>query len=211
MATRRRPPAIGRLKSFSDAVLAIVLTLLVLDLLPDAVQSPRQLLDNWPSYLAYLIAFLTIGSVWVNHTEQMSRIRTANPVVLFLNLGILLGASLAPWPTALIAHSLKDGDRADQIAALAVFTLVSVLLSVPWFAMDLYLAKRPQMLVSPDDAGWMRRHAVNSGLTVVTGVASLGLAFLSPIAALLLYLPVFSAFIISRLLERPSPEADDEE
>jgi uncharacterized membrane protein len=211
MATRKRPPAIARLRSFSDAVLAIVLTLLVLELLPDVAQSPRALLDNWPSYLAYLTAFLTIGSVWVNHTEQMSRVRRANPVVMFLNLGVLLGASLVPWPTALISHALKDGTRADQIAAMVVFTLVACLLSVPWVALDLYLARRPQFLASPEDAPWMRRHALTSAATILTALVSLGIAFISPLVSLLIYLPVFAAFIVARLLERAPVEADDDE
>lgn len=191
----------GRLEAFSDAVFAIVLTLLVLDLLPKDAQSPRELLESWPSYLAYLTAFLTIGTVWLNHNEAIAHVRHTNPVVLLLNLALLLGASLVPWPTVLASHALTGGDRADQIAAMVVFALVTVLISVPWMALDLYLARHPQLMNSSRDVAWMRRHAFISAGTVLVAGVSVGVAFLSPLASLVLYLPVFAAFIAARVVE----------
>ena len=189
----------GRLEAFSDAVFAIVLTLLVLDLLPRGAQSPQQLLANWPTYLAFLAAFLTIGIVWLNHTQAMSRIRSANPIVLTLNLGLLLGASLVPWPTALISAALEDGDRADQIAAIFVFAIVTTLISVPWLALDLYLLRHPQLLSSEQDVSWMRAHARISIATLIGAAVSIALAFVSPLASLVLYLVIEATFIVLRL------------
>ena len=194
----------GRLEAFSDAVFAIVLTLLVLDLLPDGAQTPRQLLESWPAYLAYLTAFLTIGTVWLNHKEAIERVRYADPIVLLLNLALLLGASLVPWPTVLVSNALTEGDRADQIAAMMVFAVVTVLISVPWVVLDLYLARRPRLLSSSQDVPWMRRHALISAGTLLIAGVSVAVAFISPLASLLLYLPVFAAFITARILETPS-------
>ena len=201
------PQRTGRLEAFSDAVLAIVLTLLVLELLPDGARSPQELLEDWPTYVAYLTAFLTIGVVWLNHHEAVSRIRYADPIVLLLNLAVLLGASLVPWPTSLMSKALQDGERADQIAAMVVFALVAVLISVPWLGMDLYLARHPRLLQSADGAAWMRRHALTSTGTLLIAGVSVGVAFLSPLLSLLLYLPVFAAFIAARVIETRAGDA----
>jgi uncharacterized membrane protein len=198
-----------RLEAFSDAVFAIVLTLLVLELIPRSAQSPKQLLDNWPSYLAYLAAFLTIGIVWLNHNQAISRLRKANPVVLVLNLGLLLGSSLVPWPTALLSTALKNGNRPDQIAAIFVFALVTVLISVPWLALDVYLVRHPQLLGSAQDRAWMRTHARASIATIIAALVSIGVAFVSPLASLVLYLLIAVTFIVLRLRDRDTEEIAD--
>lgn len=202
MAKRELRGGIGRLEAFSDAVLAIVLTLLVLDLLPKSAQSPAQLLGDWPTYLAFLAAFLTIGITWLNHNQSISRVSTANPVVLVLNLGILLGATLVPWPTALVAAALQRGNRADQFAAIVVFAVVTVVISIPWLALDLYLVRHPHLLESADDAKWMLGHARISVGTIVGGALSIVIAIWSPLAALLLYLIVSAVFVAVALRER---------
>ena len=204
MAATELQKRTGRLEAFSDAVFAIALTLLVLDLLPTDAQGPRELLEDWPAYLAYLTAFLTIGTVWLNHNEAIARVREANPVVLLLNLAVLLGGSLVPWPTVLVSNAFTEGDRADEIAAMVVFAVVTVLISVPWVVLDLYLARHPSLLTSSQDVAWMRRHAyISAGTLVIAGV-SVGIAFLSPLAALVLYLPVFAVFIVARIVESGS-------
>ncbi|MBI5160599.1 MAG: DUF1211 domain-containing protein [Micrococcales bacterium] len=201
MGTRARTSGTGRLEAFSDAVLAIVLTLLVLDLLPDGARTPAQLLEAWPTYLAFLAAFLTVGVVWLNHREAVARIRAASPVVQVLNLGVLLGASLMPWPTALISAALERGDASAQIAAIFVFAVVTVIISVPWLALDLHLIRHPALLRSDEDAAWMRAHARASVATIAAAPVSIGLAFVSPIASLVLYLVVVVVFFVVRLRE----------
>ncbi len=207
MARRPRGEGVGRLEAFSDGVFAIVLTLLVLDLLPARAQSPIQILEAWPTYLAFLAAFLTIGIMWLNHYRAMSKLRRADPVLLVLNLGLLLGASLVPWPTALIARALEDGDRTDQIAALFVFALVTVLISLPWLGIDLHLVRHPRLLRSREDVAWMRRHARTSIATIAAAGVSIGVAFVSPLAALVLYVVIALTFILQRL--REGDDGDD--
>ncbi|MBW8870898.1 MAG: DUF1211 domain-containing protein [Leifsonia sp.] len=201
MEKRARLPGMGRLESFSDAVLAIVLTLLVLELLPDGAKSPEQLLQDWPTYLAFVTAFLTVGVVWLNHNQAVSRIRRADPTVQVLNLGVLLGASLMPWPTALISAALQDGDRPAQIAAIFVFAIVTVLISVPWLVLDLYLIRHPALLTSSSDESWMSKHAQVSAATIVAAGISVALAFISPLASLILYAVVVAVFLVVRLRE----------
>jgi len=89
----------GRVEAFSDGVMAIAITLLVLDLkVPplDAV-TPGGLLSalaaRWPSYVAYLAAFLTIGIIWLNHRTLVDRIARFDARLHWLNLMLLLGVA----------------------------------------------------------------------------------------------------------------------
>lgn len=198
---RKRAEGMSRFEAFSDAVLAIVMTLLVLELLPDGAQSPEQLLAAWPTYLAFVTAFLTVGVVWLNHNQMVSRIRRADPVVQVANLGILLGATLMPWPAALISSALEEGDRAEQIAAILVFAIVTVVISVPWLALDLYLVRHPSLLVSAADTSWFRSHSRISLWTLAAAGVSIALAFASPLASLVLYAVVVVSFLVVRLRE----------
>ena len=81
----------GRMEGFSDGVFAFAITLLVLDL---AIHPPggalRQLFHAWPSYVAYLISFLTIGGAWLGHTALTDRLTQVDSLFLRLNLLLLL-------------------------------------------------------------------------------------------------------------------------
>jgi uncharacterized membrane protein len=82
----------GRLEAFSDGVFAIAITLLVLDLaVPLREETPpgalgRTLAGQWPSYVAYLVSFLVIGIIWVNHHGVFSRVRQVDRVTCHRHL-----------------------------------------------------------------------------------------------------------------------------
>jgi TMEM175 potassium channel family protein len=82
----------GRLVAFSDAVFAITITLLVLEIRPpsDYTSLLHGLAALWPSYLAYAVTFLFIGQVWANHHVMFDHIRAADRVVLLLNTLLLM-------------------------------------------------------------------------------------------------------------------------
>src|ERR1041385_9184169 len=103
----------ARLEAFSDGVYAIAITLLVLDLKVPMVQDGKlasALLHQWPMYFAFLISFAFIGIMWVNHHRLFNHIRRCDNRLLFLNLLLLLGVTVVPFPTALLAAHLKGGD-----------------------------------------------------------------------------------------------------
>jgi uncharacterized membrane protein len=111
----------GRLETFADGVFAIAATLLILSV--DArVGSPRgaalrdELLAAWPSYVAYLVSFLTIGIIWANHHTVMNQIGRADRTFLILTVGFLLVVAFIPLPTRLVAEFIgKDGARAATV------------------------------------------------------------------------------------------------
>ena len=105
----------GRVEAFSDGVFAIAITLLILDLaVPPRASTPDGYLaaalgHEWPSYFAYLVSFLVIGIIWVNHHSVFARVRQVDRVVLFANLLLLLTVSAIPFPTQLLAEYLTGG------------------------------------------------------------------------------------------------------
>jgi uncharacterized membrane protein len=104
-----RPP--GRLVAFSDAVFAITVTLLVLEIRPptDYTNLLHGLAVLWPSYLAYALTFLFIGQVWANHHVMFDHIRAADRVILLLNTLVLMIVAFLPFTTSVLAGALRSG------------------------------------------------------------------------------------------------------
>ena len=94
----------GRMEAFSDGVLAIAITLLVLELAVRPPGSPlEQFLRGWPSYFVYLISFLTIGAAWLAHNSLTDDLDHVDRIFLRLNLLFLLSVAFLPFPTRLVA------------------------------------------------------------------------------------------------------------
>ena len=101
-----------RAEAFSDGVFAIAITLLVLDLrLPGAGPEHHtliyQLLHDWPQYFAYVVSFLTIGIMWMNHHTIFAHITRVDRPLLVINLLLLMAVVAIPFPTSLVAEHLQ--------------------------------------------------------------------------------------------------------
>lgn len=110
----------GRLEAFSDGVFAIAITLLILEIkVPvetEGVLLTDQLLALWPSYLAFLTSFATIGIMWINHHGLFRHMQSADHWLMVINLLLLLGVTFVPFPTALLAEHITKSDA--NIAAM---------------------------------------------------------------------------------------------
>lgn len=130
----------NRLEAFSDGVFAIAITLLIIEIRPPHLEtgqgSPelvRALLDLWPAYLGYVISFLTIGIMWINHHYIFGFIARTDPTLVALNTLFLLCVAFIPFPTALLAEYL--GHPGQQVAALAYggwFTVTAITYNLLW-------------------------------------------------------------------------------
>jgi uncharacterized membrane protein len=93
----------ARLEAFSDGVFAIAITLLVIELRPPELHAGQRLAQalwqQWPSYLAYLVSFATIGVLWLNHHWLFEQVVQVDGPLLVLNLAWLLWTALLPFPT----------------------------------------------------------------------------------------------------------------
>src|SRR4051794_29311017 len=124
-----------RTEAFSDGVFAIAITLLVLDLVvPTHAEAAEHglahaLASEWPAYFAYLVSFLIIGIIWVNHHGMFDRVRFVDRPVLFANLLLLLTVSLIPFPTRLLADYLTAAEGSHVAAAVYSATMLAMGLS----------------------------------------------------------------------------------
>lgn len=127
----------GRIEAFSDGVFAVAITLLIFDIHVPASSAGRlgpALLRQWPSYVSFLLSFSFIGIMWVNHHRLFTHIRLADNLLLFWNLLLLLGVSVVPFPTALLANRyFTPGDR---VIAAAVFNgayfVIAIFFNILW-------------------------------------------------------------------------------
>jgi uncharacterized membrane protein len=90
----------SRLEAFSDGVLAIIITIMVLELRPPEGEHLADLLDSTTSFLTYVLSFVYIGIYWNNHHHMFQLVRRVNGTVLWANLHLLFWLSLYPFTTA---------------------------------------------------------------------------------------------------------------
>ena len=119
-----------RAEAFSDGVFAIAITLLVLGLrlpgtTPGCTSLTCQLLAAWPQYFAYVVSFLTIGIMWMNHHTILAHVTRVDRTLLVLNLLLLMGVVAIPFPTTLVAQHLRGtggpaGAGADGLVMIAI-------------------------------------------------------------------------------------------
>jgi uncharacterized membrane protein len=130
-----------RLEAFSDGVFAIAITLLVLEIHvpgPGSGESlGHKLLAQWPSYAAFVVSFLTIGIIWINHHAMIRRLRQADHSILVWNLLLLMTVSVLPFTTALMAAYLKESD--GESLAAAVYSGSFLLMGVVFAGMNRHI------------------------------------------------------------------------
>jgi uncharacterized membrane protein len=176
----------GRLEAFSDGVFAIAITLLVLELsVPeeDFDDLLAGILDQWPSYLAYLTSFLTIGGVWLVHHGIVRRMRYADTWFVRVNLLLLLAVSFLPFPTKLVAEAIAS-TSAERVAVLfygATLFVISAIVA----AMGRYVAAREALRgegVTPTE------------MRTVVALSEPGLGFYLGLLVLAIFAPKVAAF-----------------
>ncbi len=129
----------GRIEAFSDAVFAIAITLLVLEIkVPshEVVESSglaSALLALYPSYLAFILSFATILVTWVNHHRLFNVIRRSDHTFLYWNGFLLLFITFVPFPTALLAEYLLHPDASVAAGVYAgTFLVIAIAFSGLW-------------------------------------------------------------------------------
>ena len=193
------------MEAFSDGVFAIAITLLVLQIgVPGGSENDllRALVAEWPSYMAYLVSFATIGAVWFGHTVITEYLHHANSTFIQLNL-LLLVVSFLPFPTRLLAEYTREA-KAERIAATAYGTnllLTLIRVSVVWrYAVQAQLV-RPD-LADEDVKTLTNRLPPTLGVYVVMIIVGLFLPVLAVLGYLVLALIILIPF--SALWHRPN-------
>src|ERR671923_1567424 len=180
-----------RVEAFSDAVFAITITLLVLEIGRPEVGNGdlgAALLDQWPEYLAFAVSFFYVGVIWLNHHALFASIRQVDLGFNWINLGILGTSALVPFPTGVLASALSEGSHADQQAAVVLYGIVAALMSAAWIPVFPYLHRHPDLLVDRSEARVLRAQRSRPWVGVVSFGAAAILGYLfGPVFAIPLF------------------------
>jgi uncharacterized membrane protein len=127
----------GRLEAFSDGVLAIIITIMVLELAPPHGTELKDLQDLAPVFLSYVLSFVIIGIYWSNHHHLLQAARAVDGRVLWANLHLLFWLSLFPFGTGWMGENefaslpVAGYGVVLLLAAVAYFILVRALIAAP--------------------------------------------------------------------------------
>lgn len=177
-----------RTEAFSDGVFAIAITLLVLELAVPSRQEAAEeglghaLAHEWPAYFAYLVSFLVIGIIWVNHHTMFDKVRLVDRPVLFANLALLFTVALIPFPTRLLSEYLTAG--ADSHVAAAVYSATMLAMGLAYAGLWLTLTRDVNLLQEGIDPRSSRIALRRFGVGAVIYLATIGLSFVSALATL---------------------------
>jgi uncharacterized membrane protein len=175
----------ARVETFADGVMAIAITLLILEVRvphPTSGSLVTALAREWPSYAGYVVSFLTIGIIWVNHHQMFKLIARVTHGFLMLNVIFLMAIAFLPFPTALVADYIRvpDSRKAATVVYGLTMIAIAVMFNVVWRS-----ASRNGRLLIPgvDKAGVERISRSYLGGPIAYTVATL-VAFVSPFLSL---------------------------
>src|SRR5439155_23100092 len=132
-------------------------TLIVIDpsVPPETTDLPAAPPRLWPAYAAYLVSFLTIGIIWVNHHTLLEHCRRVDRRFLYLNLLLLVAVAIVPFPTALVAQYILDARAAT--AALVVYGIGGLLIAIAFSGVFFYATAGGGIIADTAEAKRLRR------------------------------------------------------
>ncbi|BAF71829.1 TMEM175 family protein [Sulfurovum sp. NBC37-1] len=128
----------NRLEAFSDGVLAIVITILILDLKTPREPTLDALLSLWPVYVAYVISFITVFMSWLNHHHIFNNFSTVNYKILWVNGFFLFAVSQIPFATAFVGETRWGSELPIMLYGI---TMMVVVLASIWLRLSVSIPK----------------------------------------------------------------------
>ncbi|MEP6640947.1 MAG: TMEM175 family protein [Gaiellales bacterium] len=190
----------ARLEAFSDGVFAIAITLLVLDLHVPEV-APGALADalgrQWPADVSYVVSFVTIGIIWVNHHNLMRHLDHTDRGLLFLNVLFLMTVAVLPYPTALVSHYARTP---NATTAALVYGGTMVTMALLFNALWHYAIRGRRLLVAgadPREVSGITRSYLPGPVLYLTGTL---VALVDADASLVIYALIAAFYVASSSL-----------
>jgi len=191
-----------RMEAFSDGVLAIVITIMILELKPPDGAGFGALREVLPAFLAYVLSFIYLGIYWVNHHHMLRATEHVNGKILWANLHLLFWLSLVPAATAWL------GEHPAATAPTAVYGLTLLMPSIAYFILQnaIIAHEGPSSSLAAAVGG-----DVKGKISPLLYLAAIGLAFVRPWLADAIFVLVALMWLVpdrrieSRLSHPPHP------
>lgn len=190
----------NRLETFSDGVMAIAITLLVLEIdVPPSGGLTEGLLHLWPSYVAYAVSFIVIGAIWINHHAMFQHIRRSDDRFLLFNVAQLMFIAFLPFPTAVLAKALHNSEGEAVAAAFygGTLTMIGIFVTASWY----YAAYKRRLLrqeLTSEEANRIGRRFIVGPVGYALGSVA---AFVSPWLAVLTFVGLNVFFLWPRKMK----------
>jgi uncharacterized membrane protein len=184
----------GRLEAFSDGVIAVIITIMVLEMKVPHGDDPTALLPLIPVFVSYVLSYVYVGIYWNNHHHMLHATKTVNGPILWANLHLLFWLSLIPFVTGWMGE--------NHFAEIPVATYGGVLLmsAISYYVLSrcLITHEGPQSIL-----GGAVRKDFKGRISVVIYVAAIALSFVNRWVALGLYAFVALLWLVpDRRIER---------
>ena len=177
----------GRLEAFSDAVIAIILTIMVLELVPPHGSDIADLAPLWPKFLSYVLSFAYLAIYWNNHHHLLQAAKTVSGGVLWANMLLLFWLSLIPFTTGWM------GENEFASTPVAVYGIVLILTAMSYFFLVRTLIRAPGQTATIAEALSNDRKGLVSPIFYAIAIV---LAPFVPAASVALYIFVAAIWIV---------------
>jgi uncharacterized membrane protein len=184
----------GRLEAFSDAVIAIVMTIMVLELVPPHGAALEDLVPLGPVFLAYVLSFVNLAIYWNNHHHLLQAARTVSGRVLWANMHLLFWLSLVPFATAWI------GDTEFATIPMAIYGVILLMAAFAYgFLVQALRAAPGQTDTLATALGNDRKGWISPSIYAI----AIPIAFVAPLLSFALYWTVAAMWLVpDRRIER---------
>ena len=187
----------ARIEAFSDGVIAIIITIMVLELKVPHEPTWTALHSHWPVFLSYLLSFVFVGIYWGNHHHLIHSVKRVTAGVIWANLHLLFWLSVVPFATNWL------GDTRAENVPTAVYGLVMICCGVAYQVLQTIIAGQ-----QTDDAG-THAHARNSKkglISLFCYSCAIGVSFFSPLGSIAFYVVVALMWLVpDRAFEKIQP------
>ncbi len=191
------PLSPGRLEAFSDGVIAIILTIMVLELKSPARADPQALLYEWPIFVSYIISFFYVAVYWINHHHLFHRVKRVDLPILWANIALLFFMSLIPFFT-----EWMESTRLSPFPT-AIYAATMMVAGAAYSVLDRIIGR--QSIVDADLVLFRRAAQRKNLLAIGTYAVAIPIAFYRPTISLSLVFLVAVLYAVPTLwIERLS-------
>jgi len=178
----------NRLEAFSDGVLAIIITIMVLEIKVPHSTDWHELLALWPVFFSYILSFIYVGIYWGNHHHLLHTIRTVNPGIIWTNMALLFCLSLIPFASAWM------GENHFETNPVIVYAVILELNALSYFMLQICILK--SQVHNEKLKAALEKSKMKGILSQFAYLAAIPIAFWQPLVSCFLFTVVAVAWIV---------------